>query len=413
MPYKLLLTIFIIVSPIYAKLLHRELVSAPEQQVEVCFTQNNTSQDLVDALLPTVKFNLNLSGLIRVVNRAETSDCRNTISLLENTSIIGTHSIEVQFHGPEIGKLPTYKMPLPNLSDKLAVNRYANKITRAIHEYITHHRGWHDRKIAFVQTVSIDGKNHYSLKISNIDGSEDKTLFTSNYPLLNPVFSPNSEKIAITELTEQGTNVFIRSKNSDWEKISEQADIVLASSWSPNSRFLLMVNYLVSNPAIISYDSLSGKTQQVMPGWSLDCDPIWPQDDYLYLTSSRSGSPQIYRYQLGKKLLERITYQGEGNEAPSISRDGSVMTYLARVADEYQLMVHHFNQGKKSQKICGSLFLQDPRISEDGSWILFSERQGRRNVIGLIDTAGQTHIRLIAQDGQFNFPTWVPESWPT
>ena len=125
----------------YGKLLHRELVSSTDKPIKVCFNEARTPQGIVDALLPTIRFNLNLSGLIKVESMKD--DCRNIISILQNASIIGTHSIEVQFHGPAIGKLPAYKIPIPSHNDRKAVNRYANKITRAIHEYLTHHRGWH------------------------------------------------------------------------------------------------------------------------------------------------------------------------------------------------------------------------------------------------------------------------------
>ena len=105
----------------------------------------------------------------------------------------------------------------------------------------------------------------------------------------------------------------------------------------------------------MSYDTLSETTKQIMPGWCLDLI----QSGHLrilYLTSSRSGSPQIYRFQLDSKLLERITFQGDGNQAPSIGKDGSTMTYVRRIKDEYQLIVHHPKKGTKHQKLLSSLY---------------------------------------------------------
>jgi TolB protein len=275
---------------------------------------------------------------------------------------------------------------------------------------LTHHRGWHDRKIAFISTINIDGENQYKLMISHIDGSDSRELFSSRRPLINPIFSPDSQKIAITELGKKGTSIYVKEGKHDWEKISSESELGIASSWSPDSQHLLIVNYQIHNPSLLSYDSLSGTIKTLMPGWSLDCDPVWAKDNFIYLASSRSGSPHIYRYEINKKLLERITFQGDGNLSPSISKDRKTLAYIQRIKDEYGLVIHPFQNPTQPKKILSALFLQDPKISDDGSWILLTERQGRRNVIGLIDTEGQTHIHLIAEEGQFDYPTWVPET---
>ncbi|MBM4211425.1 MAG: hypothetical protein FJ186_02675 [Gammaproteobacteria bacterium] len=401
-----LLSVFLAYTQVCAKLLHRELVSAPNNPIPVCINSSQADDDVISALVPIIRFNLNLSGLISV----KTNDCTNQIKISGHQSLLGTRSVELQFLGTELSKLPTHKIPTPILNDKHIINQYANKITRTIHEYLTHHRGWHDRKIAFISTINIDGENQYKLMISHIDGSDSRELFSSRRPLINPIFSPDSQKIAITELGKKGTSIYVKEGKHDWEKISSESELGIASSWSPDSQHLLIVNYQIHNPSLLSYDSLSGTIKTLMPGWSLDCDPVWAKDNFIYLASSRSGSPHIYRYEINKKLLERITFQGDGNLSPSISKDRKTLAYIQRIKDEYGLVIHPFQNPTQPKKILSALFLQDPKISDDGSWILLTERQGRRNVIGLIDTEGQTHIHLIAEEGQFDYPTWVPET---
>lgn len=191
-----LLSVFLAYTQVCAKLLHRELVSAPNNPIPVCINSSQADDDVINALVPIIRFNLNLSGLISV----KTNDCTNQIKISGHQSLLGTRSVELQFLGTELSKLPTHKIPTPILNDKHIINQYANKITRTIHEYLTHHRGWHDRKIAFISTINIDGENQYKLMISHIDGSDSRELFSSRRPLINPIFSPDSQKIAITEL---------------------------------------------------------------------------------------------------------------------------------------------------------------------------------------------------------------------
>ena len=390
-----------------AKLLHRELVTAPKHPIQVCIQSDQPDHEALSEIVPIIRVNLNLSGLIAV----ETKPCPNLVKLSVNHSLMGTRSIEIAFLGSELSRLPSHKVLMPKLTDPSMVNQYANKITRTIHEYITHHRGWHDRKIAFISKVQVKGKNQYTFLMSNIDGSEPKKLFQSEKPLIQPLFSPDGQKVALTEIGKHDMTIHIKEGDGAWKKAFNQSDLSIASSWSPDSQNLLIVHYDMQNPSLFSLHTLSNTVNTLMPGWSLDCDATWAKDNLIYLASSRSGTPHIYRYELNKKLLERITFQGESNLSPSTSKDRMTMTYVQRVKDEYRLMTHFFQSPEAPKSILSALFLQDPKISDDGSWILLTEHQGRRDVIGLIDTHGQTHIRLIAEEGQLNHPTWVPESW--
>ena len=207
----------------YGKLLHRELVSSTDKPIKVCFNEARTPQGIVDALLPTIRFNLNLSGLIKVESMND--DCRNIISILQNASIIGTHSIEVQFHGPAIGKLPAYKIPIPSLNDRKAVNRYANKITRAIHEYPTHHVVGMIVKSSLKQSTSMVRTTPQMFQISL---QQANTVFFHS-PINQPCFSPDSKKIAITERAAAAPifiskkakmtgSAFFNNQISDWHQ---------------------------------------------------------------------------------------------------------------------------------------------------------------------------------------------------
>lgn len=61
-----LLSVFLAYTQVCAKLLHRELVSAPNNPIPVCINSSQADDDVISALVPIIRFNLNLSGLISV-----------------------------------------------------------------------------------------------------------------------------------------------------------------------------------------------------------------------------------------------------------------------------------------------------------------------------------------------------------
>jgi TolB protein len=58
---------------------------------------------------------------------------------------------------------------------------------------------------------------------------------------------------------------------------------------------------------------------------------------YIYFTSDRGGSPQIYRIAAGGGNAQRITFEGSYNVTPRLSPDGKSMAFITRNGGRFQL----------------------------------------------------------------------------
>lgn len=69
-----------------------------------------------------------------------------------------------------------------------------------------------------------------------------------------------------------------------------------------------------------------------------DTDPVWsPEGRYLYFVSDRTGLSQLYRFDMDKKQIERLTHTYSGVETPFLLEDGKSLWYAEHRAKGTEL----------------------------------------------------------------------------
>jgi len=67
----------------------------------------------------------------------------------------------------------------------------------------------------------------------------------------------------------------------------------------------------------------SGPRRRVTTSSSIDTEPRFsPDAQWLYFTSDRGGSPQVYRMPVAGGEPQRVTFEGSYNVTPRLSPDG-------------------------------------------------------------------------------------------
>ena len=70
----------------------------------------------------------------------------------------------------------------------------------------------------------------------------------------------------------------------------------------------------------------------------IDTEPRFsPDGQWIYFTSDRGGSPQIYRMPAGGGEAQRVTFEGSYNVSPRISPDGKTLAYITRNGGKFQV----------------------------------------------------------------------------
>jgi TolB protein len=133
-----------------------------------------------------------------------------------------------------------------------------------------------------------------------------------------------------------------------------------------------------------------------------------PGDKKILLTLSYTGNAEIFELDIETKKLRYVTKHYADDVDPSVSSDGSLMTFLSSRAGRamiYTLDPSKAEKGVKRISFVGR-FNATPRFSPDGKTIAFSSWLDERFDIFRINSDGNGLVRLTKDFGSNESPTF-------
>jgi TolB protein len=139
---------------------------------------------------------------------------------------------------------------------------------------------------------------------------------------LSPTWSPSGRELAFTSDRNGGPQIFLMSADgSNVRRLTFDGDYNAAPAWSPRGNWIA---YVCRTPkkeyklCVITPDGQ--KHLQLTTGLGVDDSPSWsPDGRHIVFSSAVDGKSQIYMINADGKDLERITFTGIHNSAPSWS----------------------------------------------------------------------------------------------
>jgi len=280
----------------------------------------------------------------------------------------------------------------------------AHQIADAVIKRITGIEVGLSQLIAFV----VHNANGYQIKVSDILGKNSHAIVHSRNPITSPTWSPNGNKIAYSSFEDGPASIFIQDVASGKRfKIPTDFDSATAPAWSPDGKSIAFSAYNEGRTGIYEYNLATNKISSLITDGKINTEPSYSGDGYLYYSSSRGRSPQIYRVNLSSKQSERISFEENYCTRPSSATSRPVVAYLA-------------NKGQKATILDNSLDTQISvslpaiadglAISPQGRLILFSVANNRNfNII--ISNINGSYVKLV-EINEYNFyePSWRPSA---
>jgi len=334
----------------------------------------------------------------------------------------------------------------------------------------------------FFPSLSPDGKSlayssrtsgNWDIYVQRVGGANPINL-TQNSPAddSQPAFSPDGERIAFRS-ERDGGGIYLMGATG--ESITRVSDFGYSPSWSPNGAEILVGTEKIPQPStrptksqlwkidvktgarrmltegdalqpqyspnkqriaywsrpdkagqreeIWTISAEGGEAVRITSGSSIDLNPVWsPDGKYLYFSSSRGGSMNIWRVAMNEKSgattgePEAVTTIGAASSALqlSFSRDGHRLAYIAQ-EDIRNLRKVTFDplagktDGEPQWITRGSLQLWFPDASPDGEWLAACSRGQQRHVY-IIRPDG-SELRDLTEDNFRNdgWPRWSPD----
>jgi TolB protein len=208
------------------------------------------------------------------------------------------------------------------------------------------------------------------------------------------------------------------------EKLTDFKSVVISPSISPdNSRIMFSLisahkevsrNKVrtIKNNHLKMYDLRSKHISTVSSKPGINSGAIFSaRGNSIYLTLSFSGNADIYEMDLATDKLRKITTHYGDDVDPSVTRDGSLMTFLSNRSGRAHIYTMDPSSPEKDVKRISFVgqFNATPRFSPDGKEIAFSSWVDNGFDLYRIDSTGNNLSRLTKNFGSNEEPVFSPD----
>lgn len=288
------------------------------------------------------------------------------------------------------------------------LTQLANRLADFIYQSFTGKRGIFSTRLSYV----LKKDAMYQLVVANSDGTNAHTALRSKQPIISVSWSPNGQYISYVSFEQQKPVIYIHHlATGKRDLIANYSGSNSAPSWSADGKSLAMVLTKDGHSQIYRYELNSKVLERLSNSIEpvIDTEPVYsPDGQFIYFTSDRSSTPQIYRMSVqGERFgkAKRLTFSGSENLSPKVSSDGKLLTYVSK-QNGYQVVLHNLNTNKV-QVISQTSQDENPNFSANDDYVIYSTRLGAQNRLVGSDLNGRT-FNIETPLGHVVQPAWGP-----
>lgn len=285
----------------------------------------------------------------------------------------------------------------------------AHTVANLIYEEFIGKKGYFLSQISYITVANEGGRQRFRLLVSDYDGSNPATVYSSRDPILSPAWSPDGKRLAYVAFDVKRGRTSLRVQDlrtGNIREISSREGINGAPAWSPDGNRLAMTLSYRGSPDIYVYNLNTNQMTQVTNNGAIDTEPTWsPDGNHIAFTSDRAGQPQIYRMRSDGSQVERLTFSGQSNQRADYSPDGKAIAMVQKSDNGFRVAVRDLETN--NMRIVSEGPLDDsPNFAPNGQAIIYA-KQGRGSELATVSIDGKVRTRL-SQSGEVRAPAWGP-----
>lgn len=311
---------------------------------------------------------------------------------------------------------------------KDALRPNSHQAADALYRSITGKPSIFTTKVLFVSDRTSGKDTLKELYIMDFDGRRVERLTNFNSVVISPAISNDNSKIlfSVIETKKEVTRSKVRNikginlkifdlRSKKIETVSERPGINSGAIFGATSdRMFLTLSY-TGNADIYEMSTSGGSMRKITSHYADDVDPSITKDGSLMtFLSNRSGRAHIYTMNPAdtEKDVKRISFVGQFNATPRFSPEGKEIVFASWVDNGFDLyrIGADGNNLSRLTKDFGSN--EEPMYSPDGEFIIFSSKRviNRRKAtqdIYIMNREGEILGQLTQDFGQCGSPQWT------
>ena len=335
---------------------------------------------------------------------------RSTLSIVENEMTVESFLYNVNQEKLVIGK--RYK---GNLNQAVQIGHtFANDIL----ETLTGRKGFYLSKII----ATSDKTGYKEVLTMNWDGSSLDYLTSDRSVAISPNWSPDGKSIIYSIYTrkvgsaQQNLTMFLHDFNKGKRSIvSNRSGLNSGGSFSPDGKYIYLTISKSGTPNIYKINLKGEEISQITkgPAGAMNVEvAASPDGSRLAFSSDRGGSPMIYTMNSDGSNVKRLTFQGKYNSTPSWSHDGKKIAFAGQIENYFDIFTmdadgSNINRVTTALKSNGKRASnEDPSFSQDGRFLVYTSNRTGKNQIYLNNIEGTNEHRVTNDSYNYFKPKW-------
>lgn len=298
---------------------------------------------------------------------------------------------------------------------------FSHRISSDIYKAIKEKEGIFHSKILFVSDLGSKRRMPYKeLYIMDFDGHGAKRLTNHKGIVLSPAISNNGKKVLYSLIKSgisknKNINLFeLDLETNKTRLISSIPGINSGAVYSHDDKSIFLTLSHTGNAEIYEINLNTLKRRRVTKHYAPDVDPSVTQDGTLMtFLSGRPGKAMIYvmdpRGQ--EKDVTRISYVGRYNATPRFDPTGKIIAFSSWIENSFDIFTIRPNGTGLSRLTKGFGSNEDPSFSPDGQFLIFSSQKviSKRKAVSnlyIMDLEGEIVLKLTSKLGNCITPRW-------
>jgi TolB protein len=287
-----------------------------------------------------------------------------------------------------------------------AAHRFADRIL----ETLGFGKGIAQTRIAFVSNRS----GEKEIYVMDYDGKNQRRLTNIRNIAIAPNWSPvpGDDRIAYTAWRTGSSQIELLSAGGDPQPRFQQAGGASNgfASWSPDGKSIVYTSYRERDTEIYWANADGSDAKRLTNSRGIDTSPnINPATGrQIAFISNRGGAPGLYTMDSDGTGVQRLTEEDGDIQNPAYSPDGSMIAFAwqKRRTGSFDIYVYNIGMRKFYQLTSGSGSNERPSWAPDGKHIAFTSNRTGTNQIYAMTVDGKKVLQLTNSAGGNEGATW-------